>query len=399
MSYRIIFLTVLILGLLPALSRAAPGECPTALLLRLGTQDQPPTIQIVKPENTITSAETRTGTVLRVNDDAITSTEVLAPLREDMRLWAAEMTQEQFFLNAQKAIYDSTRISIRDLLLYQQAQRELQEDTNFEMFARSETDKRKDEIVAQYDGSLARAQAEYARLGTSLDDQLEKYRRDLSVYYFQEVHLKTSRQITRRQMMQYYRAHLEDIYYQSPKVQFQLIDIQAEKYLPADMILTATEHLRTEARALAAQAAQRALGKIQEGVDFAEVVKEYSHGFRKSFDGLWQPLDPSSLQDQYQPVIAALATIDVGQVTGVIEGQDRYFIAKLISREEAHITPFRQAQADIKQILDQKYEKKQLEELLLTRLQEATLGNMEQFINDVSLNVYEQLKANIKENR
>ncbi|MFC1783529.1 peptidylprolyl isomerase, partial [Planctomycetota bacterium] len=140
-------------------------------------------------------------------------------------------------------------------------------------------------------------------------------------------------------------------------------------------------------------------GKIQEGVDFAEVVKEYSHGFRKSFDGLWQPLDPSSLQDQYQPVIAALATIDVGQVTGVIEGQDRYFIAKLIGREEAHITPFRQVQADIKQILDKKYRDKQLEELLLTRLQEATLGNMEQFINDVGLNVYEQLRANIKENR
>ena len=381
------------------LSWAAPGEYPAALSSGPGPQDQPPTTQIVKPENTITPAEMLTGTVLRVNDDAITSTEVLAPLREKLGLWAEEMTQEQFIFNAQKVIYDSTNFSIRNLLLYQQAQRILEEDTNFEMFAKAETNKRRDEIVAQYDGSLGRAQAEYSRLGTSLDDELEKYGRELSVYYYQEVHLKASRQITRRQMLQYYQAHLEEKYYQSPKVQFQLIDIQAEKYLPADMILTATEHLRTEARALAAQAAKRALDKIQEGVDFAEVVKEYSHGFRKRLDGLWQPLDPSSLQDQYQPMIAALTTVDVGQVTGVIEGQDRYFIAKLIGREEAHITPFRQVQADIKQILDQTYREKQLEKLLLTRSQEATLGNREQFVRDVSLAVYEQLKADIKENR
>ena len=76
--------------------------------------------------------------------------------------------------------------------------------------------------------------------------------------------------------------------------------------------------------------------------------------------------------------------IEVGQCTGVIESQDRYFIALLISRQEALITPFSEAQAQIKEILRRQNQQKKLDLLLSDWLQNASLGNMEKFINDTA---------------
>ena len=363
---------------MPALSIGGPNPTPEFVI-----QDQPPASQIAADQTTPALVINLTGTVLRVNDDAITSTEVIAPLRELFGQWIAEMPPQQFLEQVQRAITESAAAQLRNLLFYQHALRELEKNQNFDAALEAEMADKRKIFLAQFDGSPARAQAELTQAGTSLEDELEKLKRTLVTSYYEQTNLSAEK-ITRRQLIHYYRTHLKENYYQDPKVQFQLIDVQAQKYLPADGTSSPTEQQWAQARTRAAQAAQQAAQKIQNGAAFAEVVKEYSHGFRKNFDGLWRPIDPASLQEQYQPIIAALDKIEVGQCTGVVESQDRYFIARLISREEPLITPFSEAQAQIKEILRRQNQQKKLDQLLSDWLQNAYLGNMEKFINDTA---------------
>jgi len=358
-------------------------------------QQQQAAVQGVEGKTSPGVTEMMTGTVLRVNDDAVTSTQVLAPIREPLRQLALSMSWQEFDSftgDPKRAIAASVTDQVRDLLLYQHAQGELSRDANFEMMMDQEMADRKDTFLAQFEGSEARAQVELEKEGTRLEDLMENSRRDLVVLYYQQTVLKPSVGISRRQMMQYYRNHLQENYTQNSRIQFQLIDIQADKYLPTGMANSYSEILWSEARALAEKAAREAGAKIQNGDDFAAIVQEYSHGFRKGYDGEWRPVDPESLQDQYQPVVEALGRIEVGQTTGVIESENRFFIAKLLDREGGGVTPFSEAQAEIKAVMTEQNRINKLDKLLRDRLDEAILGDLDKFINDLTRLAYEELK-------
>ncbi|MCP4708524.1 MAG: hypothetical protein GY869_07870 [Planctomycetes bacterium] len=363
-----------------------------------------PSIQQAQPEQAAeqgdkgvvgpVSTEMMTGTVFRVNDDAVTSTEVLAPIREPLRQLAMNMSWQDFdnFAGEPKqAIASSATGQVRDLLLFQHAQGELSNDANFEMMMDQEMANRKDTFLAQFEGSEARAQVELEKYGSSLEDEMERSRRDLVVLYYQQTVLKPTVGISRRQMLQYYRNHLEEEYTRRSRIQFQLIDIQADKYLPTGMANSYSEILWSEARVLAEEAAREAAAKVEQGDDFAAVVQEYSHGFRKAFNGEWRPVDPGSLQDQYQPLVEALSLVEVGQTTGVIEGENRFFIARLLDREGGSVTPFAEVQAEIKAAMTEQNRINKLDKLLRDRLDEASLGDLDKFINDLTRLAYEEL--------
>jgi len=350
--------------------------------------------QGVEGETSPGLSEMMTGTVFRVNDDAVTSTQVLAPIREPLRQSAMSMSWQDFNNNAgepKRAIAASATSQVRDLLLYQHAQSELSSDANFEMMMDQEMANRKDTYLAQFEGSEARAQVELEKYGTSLEDEMERSRRDLVVLYYQQTVLKPAVGISRRQMLQYYRNNLEEKYTQRSRIQFQLIDIQVDMYLPVGVASSFSEQLWTEARALAGQVARAAAAQVENGDDFAAVVKEYSHGFRKSSGGEWRPVDPGSLQEQYQPLVEALGRIEVGRTTGVIEGENRFFIAKLLDREGGGVTPFSEVQADIKAVMTEQNQYNKFEKLLQERLDVASLGDLDKFINDLSRLAYEEL--------
>ena len=378
------------------LSSPAPGMVYNEMINGFPRQAQPEPVveQRIDVESNAGGTEMMMGTVLRVNDDAVTSTQVLAPIREPLRQLVLSMSWAEFNSvtgEPKRAIATEATKHVRDLLLYQHAQGELSSDTNFEMMMDQEMANRKDTFLAQFEGSAARAQVELEKYGTSLEDEMERSRRDLVVLYYQQTILKPAVGISRRQMMQYYRNHLPDKYTKKSRIQFQLIDIQAEKYLPVGAANSFTEQLWIEARALAEQAARAAAAQVAKGEDFTAVVQEYSHGFRKSFGGEWRPMDPASLSEQYQPLVEALGRIEVGQTTGVIEGDNRYFIAKLLDREGGGVTPFSEVQADIKAVMTEDKRIKKLDNLLRERLDEASLGDLDKFINDLTRLAYEEL--------
>jgi len=342
-----------------------------------------------------TTAPLSRGTVLRVNGDGVTSTDVINPIREQLQGLAGRLDRREFLSDASRVrelIAHSAAERVRSILLYQYARQQLEKNENFELAIETQMAERRKEFLALYDGSEARAREELGQYGITIEDQLKELERSLIVNVYQETYIRPSLEVTRSAMMRYYKKHQHEKYYQKSKIQFQLIDIQASKFLPVQAALRPNQEQLAEAMREAREAAQKARQKLHNGSDFAAVVKEYSHGYRKIYDGLWREIDPEALQEQYQPLIQSLENVQVGQITDIIKADQRYFIGKLIERQNERMIPFSEAQTEIDHILRSQLLGKRNKKMIDNLLKTATIGNLELFINNVHHLAWDLLK-------
>lgn len=330
------------------------------------------------------------GTVLRVNNDAITSAQIIRIIQEPLTERAQSLSEDDFVRTAQPLIQQATMTEMYALLVYQKALSEIQQIDNADAVIQQALDNVRRNILREHGGSEARAQAELAQQGTSIQEQLDIVEREMVINAYRDAHLGASLDFTRSQLLQYYRTHIED--YQQPAVlTFALVDIQVDHFLPSDNT-TPDPQQQDQARQLALQSAQEALQQINQGTEFAEVARQYSNGFRAPLGGLWRPVDPAALTSQYQPIVQHLTNLAPGQHTDIITGTDRFFIAQLIEYQPAQVTPFAQAQFSIIETLKQQRWQRYSQDLSRELLTEATLGDIEQFIIDTALLAYHQLK-------
>jgi len=331
-----------------------------------------------------------TGVVLAVNDDAITSAQVLAPIQKQL----AEMTEKlsksntgkiginQFVTLAGPLVRDNIMAKVYNLLLYQYAKRAIDKSDSAEQMIEVITEQERKKLIKEYNGNEAFAQLELAKKGSSIENELDQIMRNLIISNYRDTNFNQSRVTTRREMYLYYMANKKEKYSQLPIIQFQLIDIQKNKPPnPGD----------------AEKNAKAALKQIKAGADFAKVVEQYSHGFRKSQAGLWKPYNPSDIHPRYKAVVDALKNVKIGQCTGIIETDGKntkqgptFFIAKLIDYKKARVIPFSEAQFEIKETLLQRKWKKYSDKLSRKLLKTAIIGDLEQFVKNTVLLAYQQ---------
>jgi parvulin-like peptidyl-prolyl isomerase len=352
-----------------------------------------------KSETAATTASLSKGTVLRINGDGVTSTDVINPIRKQLAELASRYDRRDFLAKVSPLIAQSAADRVRNILLYQYAKQQLEKNENFEMAIENAMAERRKEFLAQYDGSEARAREELVKYGTSIEDQMKELERSLVVSIYQETFIIPSLEVTRSQMMRYYKKHQREKYYLKSKIQFQLIDIQSQKFLPPANASRPTDLQSTEALAQAKASALEAMKKLQTGADFASVVKEYSHGYRKIYDGLWRPLDPEAIQEQYQPLIQSLENVQVGQTTGIIEADKRFFIAKLVERQNERMIPFSEAQTEVDQILRSQLLAKRSKKMIDDLLKKASIGNLELFIDDVTRLAWDLFRIRLEDSK
>lgn len=334
------------------------------------------------------------GAILQVNDGAITSTEVLTPLQDQLREWATNMTRSQFLTKARAVLVENTMISLRNMLLYQHAKSVLEKNENYETALKAQIAAKRKEIITSFGGSEARAQEELAQRGTSIEQEMDILERSLVTSAYQQTYFFPSLEITRSQLMQYYRTYQKEKYYQKAAIQFQLIEIHINKFLPDSNDSDITDDVIDQARAAAEASARQVHQKITGGEDFTTLVRQYSHGFRLANDGLSRLLSPDSLHERYQPVVKALENIALGQYTAVLEGEDCFFIAKLIERRKAQVIPFSEVQNEISELLRHQQWLKHSAKQITQLWNKATIGDIEHFIDESALIAYEQFKPN-----
>ncbi len=100
----------------------------------------------------------------------------------------------------------------------------------------------------------------------------------------------------------------------------------------------------------ALQQIQQAASVLQQGIPFAEAVRQFSQGATASNDGEWDWTRPESLENQ--EVAGLLRSLPVRQISEIIADGTAYQIVVVIERKEATITPFEDVQLQLRERID-----------------------------------------------
>lgn len=321
------------------------------------------------------------GYVLRVNAEAITSNEVIEMLNE---LLASELdqtvntkTREVAQKEIVKEVMQFTISRIQELLLYQHAYNELNKGGKLDDQLEKEAQKYRKDFLKRLDKNNAVALKKLKELNIDLDEKSERHIQGILIDSYRQSTRSEAGVTTRFKLYQYYRKHLEDQYTDHDSLQFQLCDMPF-----------GDNKKGVRKKAHAAQTA------LDGGVTFDKVVQQYSQGFRKSYDGIWRPLDPTALQPLYQPIVKALDGQTVGYVSGIIESENHLFIAKLLSRTYASVKKFKNAQYEIRQRFEKKAWESYQAKTAKILYEEASISEraLQSFAQRTTLEIYSRYK-------
>jgi len=309
------------------------------------------------------------GFVLAVENETITADEIITPLTEHFKKLANKTDFKQFETIARPQIQKILTERISNILLYAQAKKKYGDNIDDALEKAAQTEVRK--FITSYGGDYAKAEA--ALKQDNLDwksfEDLQK-KLILSQSYIASK-IPEQKTITYNELLDRYNQ-MRDSFDTPARLTFQLIDIQPAKLNPPDPNKTKLQY--------ANDLADDILEKINSGTDFGDLAKEYSHGHRQMFGGLWKPVQPDSLAKPYDILAQHAENIEPGQIAGPIPTGDHIFIMKLKENKPAGIKPLKDVQKEVeaKIILDRR--KKALDQLIEKLLEQAEIGQKDSFI-------------------
>jgi hypothetical protein len=207
--------------------------------------------------------------------------------------------------------------------------------------------------------SQAELEAVLERSGTSLKDVERQFvEKQIASKWLQEKTPKPE-PITYEQLKAYYDDHLKEYEFEA-KVQWEELMVRFDRC--GGNRDAAWQQLCEMGNAVW-QAAQA--NPDLRGPAFGEVARAKSHGFTAAQGGLHEWTTPGSLR--CEAINEALNTLAVGQMSAGIESELGFHIVRVLERKPGGRTPFTDAQADIRKLLDDE-QKSALLETELTRL-------------------------------
>ena len=300
----------------------------------------------------------------RVGQYAVQEREVLATVNEQMELYLKRLKPEereqipadQLRMLRTQLIQQALRGRIETLVIYQEAKRNIPAESWDRVESQLEKefeDTEVDRLIKQLDLSGRRDLDRRLReLGTSLETRKRTFCETYLAHMWLQEHAsgsenKTGDDITRDEMLRYYRQH------------------QAEFTKPAraswEELMVSFEKHPKEADAYAAICR---LGNevLLAGRPFADVARAGSDGVTANDGGRRNWTCQGSLV--CKALDGALFSLPVGKLSPVIRSANGFHIIRVTEREDAAQTLFLQAQADIKKKIVEQRSKKQTEEYL-----------------------------------
>ena len=294
------------------------------------------------------------GFVLSVNGDALSSYEVIENSREKL-LELAGRDYRGFYTAANSIIQSETMREVYDLLMYQYALQDLQKNDSGDQMLGTAREKYKKNIIRKYAGNQAIAYQELEKMGTSMEEMLDKYQRRLVISSYKDVSFSSDQTISRLEILDYYKNNIEK-YTVDAELQFSLIQLGSKSK------------------------AEAVLGKLKDGEDFAEVAKAESEGWRAKYGGLWDAVEPDSIKAIYKPVIAELIKIQPGELTGIVESEGKYFIARQEKYSPTMAKALSEVQEDIRNEIYELRWKEYTDKLSKRLLDRAVIGDVDAFV-------------------
>jgi hypothetical protein len=198
---------------------------------------------------------------------------------------------------------------------------------------------------------------ELVRLGSSLADVRQAFNEKAIAGEWIRTKVVVNEEVSPDEMLAFYQSHLAN--YEHPaKVRWEELMVHKSRY-------------PTPAEAYAAIAVmgnevfQRAAADPVRGPAFAEVAKVKSDGYTAKEGGLKDWTDQGSLR--IKAIDEALFTLEVGQMSPIIEDDDAFYIVRVLERKAAGRQPFTEVQGKIREDLkDERFQ--QAVEKFLTKL-------------------------------
>lgn len=239
---------------------------------------------------------------------------------------------------------------------------------------------------------------ELARLGSSMADERRAFNEQIIAAEWIHSKVKVNEEISPDEMWEYYQAHLTDFEYPT-QARWEELAVRKDKFKDAAEAFAAIALMGNEvwkswtgtsevkqptsdgttyfAASLRPESAQR------RGAAFAEIAKAKSDGFTGKEGGLHDWTTKGSLQ--CRAIDNALFTLEVGQLSPILDSGEMFHIVRVLERKEAGRKPYTEVQSDIRDKLKDKRYKVEVEKYLTRLRGEARIWTV--FTGDVSADV------------
>lgn len=319
------------------------------------------------------------GFVLAVGGETVTADEIVVALVEHFRPIAQRSDFERFKRQVRAQVEQVITTKISNILLYQEAKRQAGEDIDEALEKMAEAEVRK--FVLSFEGDYAGAEEVLKQRGEDWQSFKESQKKMILSQWYIASQLPENEPVTHSELMDYYNKMRDESFSVPAMIRFRLIDIEAGKLELADANKSSLEQ--------AGELADELMVRLRADEDFGELAKQYSHGYRREFGGVWKPVQPGSLAEPYDVLAAEAERIEQGQIAGPVEAGEHVFIMKLEEKRADGYEPFEkvQSQVEAKIIFDRR--KKAVEEIEAKLVQQASLGERGEFIDFCLKEIYQ----------
>jgi hypothetical protein len=213
---------------------------------------------------------------------------------------------------------------------------------------------------------------ELARLGSSLADTRRAFNERIIAAEWIHSKVKINEEISPEEISEYYRTHLTDYDYPT-QARWEELAARKSKYNSPAEAYAAVAMMGNEVW-------QRGTAKPVKGAAFAEVAQAKSDGVTAKKGGEYDWTTKGALQ--CKEIDDALFSLQVGQMSPILDSGAMFHIVRVLERKEAGRRPYTEVQAEIRDKLKERRFQVEVEEYLARLRSEARIWT--EFTGNVS---------------
>jgi parvulin-like peptidyl-prolyl isomerase len=202
---------------------------------------------------------------------------------------------------------------------------------------------------------------ELVRLGSSLADARRSFNEKAIAAEWIQSKVKINEEVSPDEMLQYYQSHLGDYEYKA-QARWEELMVRKDRF-------SSSREAYAEIARLGNEVWNRAQGLP--GPAFAEVAKAGSHGFTAKEGGIQDWTSKGALKAT--AIDEALFSLQVGQMSPILESDEGFHIVRVLERKEAGREPFSEVQGKIREKLKDERFRAAIEHYLARLRREARI--------------------------
>jgi PPIC-type PPIASE domain len=179
---------------------------------------------------------------------------------------------------------------------------------------------------------------ELARLGSSLSDVQRSFNERVIASEWIRSKVKINEEVSPDEMLEYYQSHLADYEYPT-KARWEELMVRKSRFADPREAWAEIAHMGNEVW-------RRGMASGVRGPAFIEVAKAKSDGFKAQDGGQHDWTTKGALRAT--AIDHALFTLQIGQMSPILESEEGFHIVRVLERVEAGRKPFAEVQPDIR---------------------------------------------------